>query len=270
MSSLQHGETVLLLSPDKKRFLVRLAAGETFHCHRGVIPHDDVIGLPAGAHLASHSGSLFTVLRPSMEEVLLSVKRAGQIVYPKDIGYILLKLNVVPGATVIEAGTGSGALACAMARYVGPEGRVHSYESRADMLAVARENLARMGLLEAVSFHHSDIEAGFEEEDADALFLDVREPWLYLSQATAALAPGGFFGALVPTVNQVVSLAGGLADGPFADIEISELLLRQYKALPSRVRPMDRLTPHTGYLLFARYVPRAVPPAPPAPGGQAG
>jgi tRNA (adenine57-N1/adenine58-N1)-methyltransferase len=253
---LRANDLVLLLSADRKRFIVRLEEGGEFHTHRGRVAHDDVIGQAPGARVTGHSGEAFTVMRPSLEEMLLTVKRATQIVYPKDIGYILLKLTVVPGARVIEAGSGSGGLTCALARYVTPGGRVYSYETRREMLDLAAENVARLNLTDSVTFQHRDIEEGFDETDADAVFLDVREPWHFLRQVARALVPGGGFGAVVPTMNQVLALVAGLERAPFSDLEVSELLLRQYKPAHERVRPQDRLTAHTGYLIFARYIPR--------------
>lgn len=257
MPAFAPGDLVLIISPDKKRHVAVLAPGSVFHSHRGIVTHDAIVGQPAGARVISHSGEPFTVLRPSMEELLMTVRRATQILYPKDIGYLLLKLSIAPGARVIEAGSGSGALTCALARYVWPGGQVYSYETRAEMHALARENVARLALSDAVTFHHRDIAVGFDERDVDAVFLDLREPWHFLVQAAEALAEGGFFGALVPTLNQVISLVAGLDRAPFTDIEVSEILLRQYKPVPERLRPMDRLTAHTGFMIFARYLPRA-------------
>jgi tRNA (adenine57-N1/adenine58-N1)-methyltransferase len=188
----------------------------------------------------------------------MNLPRASQIVYPKDIGYILMKLSVAPGSRVIEAGAGSGALTCAFAIYVAPGGRLYSYEARADMLKLARSNVARLGLDQAVTFQQRDVQAeGFDETDVDAVFLDMREPWLALSHAATALANGGFLGTLVPTVNQVVSMAYALERGPFRDVEIAEIMLRQYKTTAERIRPLDRMTAHTGFLLFARKITRA-------------
>jgi tRNA (adenine57-N1/adenine58-N1)-methyltransferase len=265
MSLAQPGSLVLLISADRKRFIVRLEPGGLLHTHRGIVAHDDIIGAPLGRPVQSHNGRRFTVLRPSMEEAMMSVRRATQIVYPKDAGYVLLKLSIAPGTRVIEAGSGSGALTAVLARYVSPGGQVYSYEAREDMHTLARANLARLGFEGAVTFRLADITAGFEERDVDAVFLDVREPWEHLAAVSAALADGGFFGALVPTVNQVIDLVAGLGRGPFDDIEACELMLRQYKTIAPRLRPLDRLTAHTGYLIFARKVSRALAPAEPEP-----
>lgn len=255
MTDPQAGDIVLLISPDLKRFLVQLEPGAEQHTHRGFVRHDDIIGQPTGKVVLSHSGQRFTVLRPSMEELLTSVKRATQIVYPKDAGYILLKLDVVPGKRVVEAGSGSGSFTIALARYVTPGGHVYSYEIREDMHNLARNNVTHVGLQDAVTFHHQSIEEGFHEREVDAVFLDVREPWLYLEQAAEAMAGGAFFGAIVPTVNQMVALTTAIQRRErFTDLEVAELMLRQYKTVPERVRPMDRMTAHTGFLAFARRV----------------
>ena len=254
MSIAQPGDTVLLIAPDKKRFIERLSPGASISTHHGIVAHDAILDHPLGRTVHSHMGTPFIVLRPSMEELLISTRRDTQIVYPKDIGYILLKLSIVPGARVIEAGSGSGALTTALALYVSPGGRVYTYEVRRDMYELTARNLARAGVEQAVVQHHRDIREGFDERDADALFLDVREPTLYLDPAACALADGAFFGAIVPTVNQVIDLLYGLRDRPFVDIEVAEILLRQYKTTAARLRPLDHLTAHTGYLVFARKV----------------
>ncbi len=180
------------------------------------------------------------------------MRRKSQIVYPKESGYILLKMNIRSGSRVVEAGSGSGALTIALAHAVAPDGHVASYEIRRDMLARARANVERLGLEGVVTFKEWDIAEGFEETEADALFLDVRSPHHYLTQVRAALAPGAFFGAVVPTANQVSSLLAGLEEEGFVDLEACEILLRSYKTVPARLRPKDRMVGHTGYLVFGR------------------
>lgn len=254
MAGAQADDLVVLISEDKKRFFVRLEPGAVLHTHKGQVYHDDVIGQPLGRRVTSHIGQTFLVLLPSVHDLSMNVRRATQIVYPKDVGYVLVKMNIVPGVRVIEAGTGSGALTTALARYVAPGGHVYSYDVRDDMHRLAQKNLALAGLDDVVTFKLRDIQAGFDEDDVDAVFLDVRTPWDYLAQAGTALRGGGFFGALVPTANQVIDLLAELKIGPWADVEVSELLLRMYKPIPGRLRPEDRLTPHTGFLIFARKI----------------
>jgi tRNA (adenine57-N1/adenine58-N1)-methyltransferase len=226
--------------------------GQEFQTHRGVLQHDDLIGRRWGATVTTHLDYPYLLLPPSMDDLIRGIKRNSQIIYPKDIGYILMKMNVGPGSRVIEAGTGSGGLTLALARMVGDAGHVYSYERREEMQALARKNLARVGLEEHVTFKIGDIEEGFDERNVDALFLDVRQPWRYLEQVHAALKGGGFFGALLPTTNQVSALLHRLDDLPFGFIDVEELLLRPYKAVARRLRPWDRMVAHTGFLIFAR------------------
>jgi tRNA (adenine57-N1/adenine58-N1)-methyltransferase catalytic subunit len=246
------GQLVLLLSSDDKRFVVRLAEGAELHTHRGIVLHNDLLGQPLGRIIQSHKGERFVVLQATLYDLIMTVQRGGTIMYPKDIGYTLVKLGIGPDIRVIEAGTGSGALTSALAHYVRPGGRVYSYEAREDMQTRARKNLERVALSEWVDFKIRDISEGFDEIEVDALFLDVREPEDYMSQVWAALKFGGAFGALVPTTNQVSAALAGMKSMGFADLEVVEIIIRLYKTVPARLRPEDRLTPHTGYLLFGR------------------
>ncbi len=160
----------------------------------------------------------------------------------------------------MEAGTGSGALTIAFAHAVRPNGRVYSYEIREDMLRVAARNLADTGFQDWVELKQRDIATGFDERCVDAVFLDVRTPWLYLQAVWDALAAGGFFGAIVPTANQVSGLLTALEASHFGDIEVSEILLRPYKPVAARLRPADRMVAHTGYLIFARRMEKEFSP----------
>jgi tRNA (adenine57-N1/adenine58-N1)-methyltransferase len=251
----QENDLILLIGQDRKQFIVRLEPGGQLQTHRGCLNHDDLLGKPLGREVLSHLGYPFVALQPSTSDLISQLKRTTQIMYPKDIGYTLLKLSVVPGDRIIEAGTGSGGLAVALARAVGPSGMVYSYEMRPDILNLARKNLEALGLADCVSFKLRDIAEGFDETDVDALFLDVRRPWAYLAHVAAALKDSGFFGAILPTANQVADLVRSLEEQrTFGHIEVEEVLVRPYKAVPSRLRPMDRMVAHTGYLVFARKV----------------
>ena len=248
----QPGAPALLMGRDRKTSIIRLEPGTEFHTHRGTIAHDDLIGLPWGTQVSTHLGDPLILLRPSTDDMVRNLKRSTQIIYPKDAGYILMKLSIAPGCRVIEAGTGSGGLALVFARAVHPTGRVISYEARPEIQELARENLKQLGLDSYVDFKERDIAEGFDERGVNALFLDVANPWDYLEQAHAALAGGGFFGSILPTANQVINLIAALEAADFGLIEVEEILLRPYKTVSARLRPKDRLTPHTGYLIFAR------------------
>ena len=252
MTTAQEGQQVLLLGKDRKKFIVRLQPGQRLQTHRGILYHDDLIGRPLGSQVHSHLGYKYYLLTPSWDDLLRAIRRSTQIVYPKDMGYILIKMSIRPGSVVVEAGTGSGALAAGLASAVAPAGRVYSYEIREDMHALARRNLARLGLEEFVTLKRRDIAEGFDETEVDALFLDVPAPWHYLHQVHTALRGSGFFGCILPTANQVIELLRALERSPFAFVEVEEILLREYKVIPARFRPMDRMIAHTGFLIFAR------------------
>ncbi|WP_054521528.1 tRNA (adenine-N1)-methyltransferase [Thermanaerothrix daxensis] len=250
----QDGDLVYLVSPRRKAFILRLEKGGEFHSHRGIIKHDDMIGKPWGSRVASHMGETFLVLQPSLADLIRELPRTTQILYPKDIGLILVNMSIGEGQHILEAGTGSGSLTCAFAFAVGAHGRVTSYDVRADVQNLAAKNLQRLGLAERVTLKLRDIAAGFDEREVDAVFLDVPNPQDYTEQARQALKPGGFFGSILPTTNQVTRLVAALRAQAFDLIEVCEVLLRHYKPEPERLRPVDRMVAHTGFLIFARAV----------------
>jgi tRNA (adenine57-N1/adenine58-N1)-methyltransferase len=247
-------DLAMIVSSDHKYLFIRMEKGKELQTHRGILKHDDIIGIPWGSEIRSHLDMRFYVLEPTLRDLLLHIKRKSQIIYPKDIGYILLRLSIAPGKTVVEAGTGSGSLTLALAWSVGPEGRVISYDRRADMQNLARKNLERVGLEDRVDLKRKDIEEGFEESGVEALFLDLPAPEQYLGQARTALVDGGMLGIIVPTTNQVIDILHGISIHAFELIDVCEIALRFYKPVPERLRPVDRMVAHTGYLIFARAV----------------
>jgi len=251
------GDLVLVITTDLKTFTIRLEPGSQLQTHKGILAHDQILGQPLGRELQTHLGSACLVLEPTTHDLIQALKRRTQIMYPKDIGYVLLRLGVGPGSRVIEGGTGSGGLTLALARAAGPTGHVYTYEGRPEHSRLAQQNLARLGLDAVVTFHVRNIAQGFDEHDVDALFLDVRTPWRYLEGVEVALKDSGVFGAFLPTTPQVSDLVAGLeAQGVFANIEVEEIVLRPWKPVPGRLRPVDRMIAHTGFLIFARKVTR--------------
>jgi tRNA (adenine57-N1/adenine58-N1)-methyltransferase len=248
----RHGDLILLVSPKSKRYLRRLEAGQDFHTNDGVIQEDALLGAEYGDVLTTHLGRAYRLLRPSLYDLVKGVKRKTQIIYPKEIGYIVMRLGIGPGVRVIEAGSGSGSLTLALSWFCGEHGRVYTYEQRPEFAELCRRNLDWAGLGQNVEQHDRDIAQGFDQTGVDALFLDVRTPWDYLDQAAAALAPGAPIGFLLPTTNQVCDLLEALERKPFAGMEVMEILLRRHKAVYERFRPEDRMVAHTGYLVFAR------------------
>lgn len=250
----QDGDLALLVGKSHKTFIVRLAHGNKIQTHRGVLEHDDLIGQSWGSQVFSHQGSSFFLFEPTLADLLLNLPRITQILYPKDIGFILVTMGIGPGMQVVEAGTGSGALTTAMAYIVGQHGHVYTYENRSEMQKLARKNIHRLGFDDRVTFNLRDIGQGFDQDDADALFLDLPNPEDYLHHVRAALKPGGFFGSILPTTNQVSRLLVALGRHDFSFVEVCETLLRYYKPVSQRLRPTDRMIAHTGYLIFARTV----------------
>ncbi|GAB4543988.1 MAG: tRNA (adenine-N1)-methyltransferase [Anaerolineales bacterium] len=250
----QAGDLAQLVGLNHKHIILTLQAGGETQSHRGVLKHDDLIGKTWGSQVFSHTNAPFFLLQPALADVLNELPRTTQILYPKDIGYILVTMNVAPGQRVMEAGSGSGSMTIALAAAVGEQGKVFSYEKNPDAQNLARKNVQRMGLLPRVEFKLRDIREGFDETDMDAFFLDAQNAHDYIPQVRAALKPGGFFCALVPTINQVETLLLALKRYSFAFVEVCELLLRYYKTDPSHLRPVDRMVAHTGYLIFARRI----------------
>jgi tRNA (adenine57-N1/adenine58-N1)-methyltransferase len=254
------GDLAQLVGLRHKHFILTLQAGAKFETHRGILQHADLIGKPWGTQVFSHIGAPFFLLQPSLADLITELPRTTQILYPKDIGFILVTMGIGPGQMVMEAGTGSGSMTTALAYAVGPQGRVISYEIKPDVQNLARKNLTRFGLDSRVDFRLGDIEEGFEQTDADAFFLDVPNPYDYTSQVRAALKPGGFLCCLIPTFNQVEKTLQALRQTRFAFVEVCELLLRYYKPEPARIRPTDRMVAHTGFLVFARRIEPAEDP----------
>jgi tRNA (adenine57-N1/adenine58-N1)-methyltransferase len=254
-SAIAHdGDLAQLVGLRHKHFILTLQAGAKFETHRGILQHDDLIGQPWGTQVFSHINAPFFLLQPSLADLINELPRTTQILYPKDIGFILITMGIGPGQTVMEAGTGSGSMTTALAFAVGPQGRVISYEVKQDVQNLARKNLTRFGLDSRVDFKLRDIQEGFDETDADAFFLDVPNPYDYIAQVRAALKPGGYMCCLIPTFNQVEKTLLSLRHSRFAFVEVCELLLRYYKPEPTRLRPTDRMVAHTGFLVFARRI----------------
>lgn len=247
-----YGSLVVYASASGKKYTKKLEEGKDWHTNDGCIAstmtHDanfgDVIFTNRGVPVRLEEATLF--------DRLMALKRQTQIIYPKDIAYICLKLGAGPGRLIAEAGCGSGGLTTALSWFCGPTGKIVSHDSREEFVKLARKNLDWAGVGENVEIFCQDIAQGFAVRDADSLFLDVREPWLYLEQALEAVRPGAALAFLIPTTNQIEELLLALEQGPFAEIEICELLLRRWKPVPDRLRPEDRMSAHTGFLVFCR------------------
>lgn len=247
------GQLVMLISPKGKRYLRTLEGEADIHTGDGVLKMADLVAAQYGDTVTTHIGQPYRVLKPTLHDCIkLGIKRQTQILYPKEIGYLVVKLGIGPGTRVIEAGSGSGSFTAALSWFAGETGRVYTYERRPEFSALNAKNLRRIGLGGNVEHHVHDIAEGFLETGVDALFLDVREPWLYVPDVAKAVMPGAPVAFLLPTINQVSELLLALEAGPFDEVEVVEILVRRWKTVPDRMRPEDRMIAHTGFLTFAR------------------
>jgi len=251
------GDHCLLTDGKGRRFLLTLDPGATFHFHNGTVEHDRIIGLPDGSVVQSSLGGRLTAVRPRLADYILNMKRGAQVVYPKDLGPILIWGDIAPGLTVLEAGTGSGALTMALTRAVGPDGRVVSVERREDHAAHARRALDEFfgGLPANLDLRVGEVADHIEEVRPDRIVLDLPEPFGVVDAAAAHLPSGALWVSYVPTVPQVQQTSEALRQaGCFADLSSFEVLHREWNVDGRSVRPDHRMVGHTGFLTTARKV----------------
>jgi tRNA (adenine57-N1/adenine58-N1)-methyltransferase len=264
----QDGEQVLLIDQRGRRHLFMLRKGDTFHSDRGWIHHDEVIGHPDGSWVRTSKGTRYVALRPTLAEYVLDMPRGAQVIYPKDLAMIIFWADVFPGARVLEAGMGSGALTLALLRAVGPEGKVVSYEQREDFARRALANIhVRLGEVSNLVVRLCPVEERLaEEEPVDRAIFDLPEPWRLVEAVAKVLRPGGIFLSYVPTIIQSHQTTEALRrHSGYSLIETFETLFRPWNIEGQSVRPFHRMVAHTGFLTVAR---RVVPE--PSVGGSRG
>ncbi len=255
MNPLAEGELVVLIDKVGRRYRVRLKGGERHSMHAGAVAHDDLIGRPEGVVVTTQMGARLLAVRPTFAEQVTGRRRQAQPIYPKDLGAILVAADIHPGARVLEAGTGTGALTLAVVRAVGPEGRVFSYELREEFLELARkaivETLGEVPL--NLELKLGDVYARVDETDLDRVLLDVAEPWSAVATVRAALRPGGIVFAHCPNISQVQRFFDCLREvRGFGLMEVFEVLQRGWTVRGRSLRPSHRMVAHTGFLCFSR------------------
>jgi tRNA (adenine57-N1/adenine58-N1)-methyltransferase len=246
------GERVLLIDHKRRRYLVTLAAGGEFHTHSGIVAHDTLIGGPEGRIVRSTRSAAFQVVRPTLADTVLHMPRGAQVIYPKDLGPLLMVADVFPGARVLESGVGSGALSMTLLR-AGAD--VVGYELRADFAARAVKNVvAFLGedVRERFRVEQRDCYEGIDESDLDRVLLDLPEPWRVVPHAAAALRPGGILVAYTPSIVQATQFRAALEREGFLLAETLEVLLRTWHVEGPSVRPDHRMVAHTGFLSHGR------------------
>ncbi len=263
------GDQVQLTDPKGRQNIVVLAAGRCFHTHRGSLSHDEIIGQPEGSVVHAAGGTPYVALRPLLADFTLSMKRGATVVYPKDAAAIVAFADVFPGARVLEAGAGSGALSCWLLRAVGEEGLVLSYERREDFAEIARQNVERFfgGPHPAWRLVIGDVRdvrsapADGPAEPFDRVVLDMLAPWECTDAAAAALIPGGLACCYVATTTQLSATVEALRDqGCFDEPTATETMLRNWHAEGLAVRPEHSMVGHTGFLVTARRLADGVKP----------
>jgi tRNA (adenine57-N1/adenine58-N1)-methyltransferase len=249
-SLLGAGDRVLLVDAKERRYLITLRTGASFHTHVGIIDHDDLIGVPEGSTVLGSTGRRFLVVRPTLSDAVLKMPRGAQVIYPKDLGAILIEADIAPGMRVLEAGVGSGALSMTLLR-AGAD--VVGYELREDFAERARSNVeAMVGEGARYRVEIRDVYLGIEEEGLDRILLDLPEPWQVLPHALKALRPGGILCAYLPSINQTSQLRNALDQSGFGMASTLEVLHRTWHVEARSVRPDHRMVGHTGFLTTAR------------------
>jgi len=260
--SFKYGDRVQLTDAKGKLYSITLAQGSEWHTHKGMLKHDEIVGLPEGSIVATNQDLKFQAFRPLLADYVLSMPRGATIVYPKDAAMILGVADIKPGIRVLEAGVGSGALSISLLRAIGEEGVLHSVEIREDFAEISEKNVSSyfggkptnwkltIGALQDQTF----------EADFDRVVLDMLSPWECLEVASKALVPGGVFMAYVATSTQLSKIAEAIKDsGNFTEPESSETIVRGWHHEGLAVRPQHRMIGHTGFLIFARRMAPGVP-----------
>ena len=255
----EEGSIILLYYDVKRQWLLKVDKGKQFHTHKGVINLDNVLGLQLGSEVKSSLGESFWILKPTTHDFIMHSVRRTQIMYPKDIGIIILKLGLTSGSRILEIGTGSGAMTVAAATAVKPAGHVDTYEARPEFAEMAERNFRRAGVSEYVTIHHGDARFGLEGDDYDAAVIDVGDPWPILPLVHKAISGGSPTVSFSPTVNQVERTTQTMRDIGFANIHTLECFIREIRAETGKTRPATIMIGHTGYMTFAQKIINRAP-----------
>jgi tRNA (adenine57-N1/adenine58-N1)-methyltransferase catalytic subunit len=251
LSEIKEGSHVLLYQ-DARRQWITTASKQRFHTHKGYVDLDRLLGMRYGEIIKTSMGSSLSVFKPRIMDMVQSFDRPTQILYPKDIAYAIYQLGLRPGDTVLEVGTGSGAMTVSIAQAVWPDGHVHTYEMRPEFAEAAKANIAKTGLADVITQHLKDPSEGFDEKNAAAIVVDLGDPWKIAGPASHSLIPGGMLAAFTPTTNQLERLVASLRENGFLVVESVELMIREIRGESGKVRPETRMIGHTAYITIAR------------------
>jgi len=248
---------ILVYRDRRRRWLIRPKDTPKLHTHLGILDVSALVGKEYGVTVTTTLGDELTILRPTVEDMVMKLARKTQVIYPKDLGLIAVKLGVHSGSKVIETGTGSGATTALMAYLVQPAGMVYTYDLNPEFQGVAKKNIEKLGLSQFVTFKAGDARLGFEEREMDAGILDVGDPWEVIRSMRTSLKAAAPMAVITPTTNQAERLVAKMKEEGFVGIETVELLLRHLEARVGMTRPSNIMIGHTAYLSFGR---RTSPP----------
>jgi tRNA (adenine57-N1/adenine58-N1)-methyltransferase len=247
------GDPVLIIFDERRRW-IRKVADEEFHCNFGFINLGDVVGMRYGSTINTNKEVTLQLVPPLLLDWIIDFKHESQVIYEKDAAPIILLLDIKPNDVVFEVGTGSGALTAVLARYVGENGKVITHEKREHAFNIAQRNINTIGL-QNVEFHLRDvISEGFSEGLADAIMLDLGDPWQVIQHVSKTLVPGGRIAIFIPTFNQLEKTMLALEECNFANIKTQELMQREIQMKKDAIRPATRMIGHTGFLMSATYL----------------
>jgi tRNA (adenine57-N1/adenine58-N1)-methyltransferase len=258
----QYGDRVQLTDAKGKLYSITLKKGAEWHTHKGMLKHDELVGIPEGSIVTTNQELKFQAFRPLLADYLLSMPRGATIIYPKDTAMILGVADIKPGARVLEAGVGSGALSISILRAIGESGFLHSIELREDFAEIARDNVTNYFKVQPKNWQITIGQLEDQKFDAefDRVVLDMLTPWECLTVAANALVPGGVFMAYVATTTQLSRMAEAIKESAnFTEPESLETMVRGWHHEGLAVRPQHRMIAHTGFLIFARRMAPGVP-----------
>jgi tRNA (adenine57-N1/adenine58-N1)-methyltransferase len=251
---IEQGFYVLFFHTPRKKWLTRVEPAKRLHTHLGIIEVSSVIGLEYGSSIETSQGSVIYLIRPTTHDFIMKSERKTQIIYPKDLGFIVARTGLENGSMVLEIGTGSGALTTFMASIVRPNGHIYTFDVNENFMEIAKRNLEKAGVIDYVTMNRHDPHEGIDVTDVDIAIVDLGDPWTLIREVRTALKGSGSFVAICPTVNQLERTAFELKENDYVDIDCVELMIRNIEARQGMTRPSMRMIGHTTYLIFARKV----------------
>jgi tRNA (adenine57-N1/adenine58-N1)-methyltransferase len=254
MAKIKQNSPVLFFYNNSKKWLAKISKNESFHTHIGILKHSDAIGKEYGSKLITNKDKYVYLLEPTMYDYVMRIQHGTQIVYPKDIGYIIARAGIGDGQKILEIGTGSGSLTSFVASVVKPRGHVYTFDVDEKFMKIAEKNIKKAGVSKYVTQHNMDLKTTKKMplEDMDVALIDLGDPWVVIPQVRQMLKGSGSIFAICPTMNQLEKLTASLVENEFTDIESTEHIIRNIEAREGKTRHSFQGIGHTTYLCFAR------------------